>query len=304
MKLQGMPGHRHLRSLVAAAVLVALGACADRAAEAPAVEETAMAAEPVAGEGLADVVAATHRSEASRARDAHRHPVETLTFFGIRPDMTVVELWPFAGWYAEILAPYLRDQGMYYAAAMDPETASEQELRYNESLNAMMAANPDVFSNVKVTALAKGKTDIAPEGSADLVVSFRNVHNWVWADMDEEVYAAAFRALKPGGVFGVVEHRHADPSFEPSQPGQAYVGEQWLIGKIEAAGFQLQDRSDVNNNPLDTRDHPRGVWTLPPNFAGVADADRARYEAIGESDRFTLKFVKPATDAAAAAPVQ
>src|SRR5690606_6286745 len=140
----------------------------------------------------------------------------------------------------------------------------------------------------------KGNGNFAPEGSVDLIVSFRNVHNWVWADMDEEVWAAAFRALKPGGVLGVVEHRHADPAFEPAQPGQAYVGEQWLIGKIEADGFRYVDRYDINIDPRYTKDHRRGVCTLPPNFSGVGVGDRAKYEAIGESDRFTLRFVKPA----------
>lgn len=284
-------GSRHAISFSAFALgaMLAVTGCSGGGADGAAA--TAPAA--MAGAGLAEVVAGSHRSAENGARDAHRHPVETLTFFGIRPDMTVVELWPFGGWYTEILAPYLRDEGVYYAAAMDPETASPRELTYNEGLEAILAANPELYSKVQVTALAKGKGDIAPPGSADLVLSFRNVHNWVWADMDEEVYAAAFRALKPGGVFGVVEHRHDDPAFEPPQPGQAYVGEDWVIGKVEAAGFRLEARSDINNNPRDTKDHPRGVWTLPPNYA-LGDEDRARYEAIGESDRFTLKFVKPA----------
>ncbi len=289
MNLQSRSPIQHLSTVLIAGSLLALGACSksgnDTAAAAP-------QAQP--GEGLAEVVAGAHRSEANRARDAHRHPVETLTFFGIRPDMTVVELWPFGGWYTEILAPYLRDNGTLYAAGMDPETASPQELRYNESLNTLLSSNPELFSKVQVTALGKGNGNIAPEGSADLVVSFRNVHNWVWADMDEEVWAAAFKALKPGGVLGVVEHRHDDPAFEPATPGQAYVGEQWLIGKIEAAGFKFDASSDVNNNPNDTKDHPRGVWSLPPNFAAIEAEDRAKYEAIGESDRFTLRFVKPA----------
>src|SRR5690606_36050075 len=134
-------------------------------------------------EKLQAVVNGDHRSAANKARDAHRHPVETLTFFGIRPDMTVVELWPFGGWYTEILAPYLSDSGVYYAAAMDPATASPQELGYNESLDALLSANSELFSKVRKSALGKGTTEIAPEGTADLVVSFRNVHNWVWADM-------------------------------------------------------------------------------------------------------------------------
>ena len=245
-----------------------------------------------AGAGLAQVVDGAHRSAASKARDAHRHPLETLTFFGIEPHSTVVELWPFGGWYTEILAPYLRDQGVYYAAAMDPQSASPQELRYNESLNALLATRTDLYSRVRISVLAKNKMDIAPPQSADFILSFRNIHNWVWAGMEKDVFAAAYRALKPGGVLGIVEHRSNDPDFEPRVPGQAYVGEEYAVRLIESAGFKLVARSGINNNPRDTKDHPKGVWTLPPSYA-LGDVDRERYTAIGESDRFTLKFVKP-----------
>jgi predicted methyltransferase len=245
-----------------------------------------------AGAALQTVVAGEHRSAANKARDAHRHPVETLGFFGITPQSTVVELWPFGGWYTEILAPYVRDKGVYYAAAMDPASTNAQDLRYNESLNRILAARPDLYGKVRMSVLAKGKMEIAPAGTADLVVSFRNIHNWVWAGIDKDVFAAAFKALKPGGVLGIVEHRHSDPNYEPKTPGQAYVGEEWAVKQIEAAGFKLAARSNINNNPKDTKDHPRGVWTLPPNYA-AGDQDRAKYTAIGESDRFTLKFVKP-----------
>lgn len=299
MKQHRNAAPRRTAGLVLAAMLIAVAGCADRSASETAADaaEAEADVQPVAGEGLAAVVAGEHRSAANKARDVHRHPVETLTFFGIRPDMTVVELWPFGGWYTEILAPYLRDGGVYYAAAMDPASTDANDQRYNAELNALLAAHPELYSNVRLSVLAKGKSEIAPAGTADLVVSFRNIHNWVWADMDEEVYAAAFAALKPGGVLGIVEHRHADPGYEPSTPGQAYVGEQWAIGKIEAAGFKLDARSDINNNPRDTKDHPRGVWTLPPIYA-LGEEDRARYEAIGESDRFTLRFVKPEQAAA------
>lgn len=284
MSLPLRPAARVIPVVLAVVLALLLGACA--------VQSGAGASDTAAREALAAVVAGEHRSAANRARDAYRHPVETLTFFGIRPDMTVVELWPFGGWYTEILAPYLRERGVYYAAAMDPATTSAVEQGYNKSLYDMLAARPDLFSKVRVSVLAKGKSDIAPPGSADLVVSFRNIHNWAWSGMDEEVFAAAFRALKPGGVLGIVEHRHADPGHAPTTPGQAYVGEEWAIRRIEAAGFRLAGRSDINNNPKDTRDYPRGVWTLPPNYA-LGEQDRAKYAAIGESDRFTLKFVKP-----------
>ncbi|MET0282701.1 MAG: methyltransferase [Steroidobacteraceae bacterium] len=241
---------------------------------------------------LAAVVASDHRSAANRARDVYRHPVETLSFFGLRPDMTVVELWPFGGWYAEILAPYLRDHGLYYAAAMDPASADAADRGYNDSLQKLFAAHPQLFSKARLSVLAPGNMQIAPPGSADLVVSFRNIHNWTWAGIEKDVFAAAFRALKPGGVLGIVEHRSNDPDYEPRTPGQAYVGEEYAIRLIEGAGFRLVGRSDINNNPRDTKDYPKGVWTLPPSFA-MGEQDRAKYAAIGESDRFTLKFVKP-----------
>jgi predicted methyltransferase len=245
-----------------------------------------------ASAALAAAVAAEHRSAANKARDPYRHPLETLGFFGITPTSTVVELWPFGGWYTEILAPYLRDQGVYYAAAMDPASTEAEDQRANASLDKLLSARPELYSKVRLSVLAKGKAELAPAGTADLVVSFRNIHNWAWEGMEREVFAAAFKALKPGGVLGIVEHRHNDPNFEPRTPGQAYVGEEWAVKQIEAAGFRLVARSDINRNPKDTKDYARGVWTLPPTFA-MGEQDRAKYAAIGESDRFTLKFVKP-----------
>jgi predicted methyltransferase len=156
----------------------------------------------------------------------------------------------------------------------------------------MLAAHPKVYDKVKMTVLAKGKMQIAPDGTADLIVTFRNLHNWVWAGMEKEVMAAAFRALKPGGILGVVEHRNNDVNFVPKAPGQGYGGEQYAIDLIQGAGFRLVGQSNVNRNPKDTKDYPKGVWTLPPTYA-EGDKDRAKYAAIGESDRFTLRFMKP-----------
>lgn len=285
-----------LAVVIAASVLAYGCSKAPETAEAPAqstesAEQTSVVAD--AEQRLREVVDGEHRSAENKARDQYRHPVETLTFFGIQPNMTVVELWPFGGWYTEILAPYLKGTGKLYAAAMDPDSTNENDKRYNEGLRKMLDARPDLFSEVEVTALAPGKYEIAPEGSADMVLTFRNIHNWVWAGNEKEVFEAAFRALKPGGVLGVVEHRHNDPNFEPKKPGQAYVGEEYAIKLIESVGFKLDARSDINNNPKDTKDHPRGVWTLPPIYA-LGDQDREKYAAIGESDRFTLRFVKPA----------
>ncbi len=240
---------------------------------------------------LKAVVNGDQRSAANKARDKYRHPVETLAFFGIRPNMTVVELWPFGGWYTEIIAPYVKDKGVYYAAAMDPTSTDREDTEYNAELKKLLDARPDLYGKVKWSVLAKGKYNLAPDGSADLVVTFRNIHNWVWSGDEKEVFAAAFRALKPGGVLGVEEHRANDPKAKPGR-GQAYVGEDYAIALIESVGFKLAGKSNINNNPKDTKDYPKGVWTLPPSFA-MGDTDRAKYAAIGESDRFTLRFVKP-----------
>jgi predicted methyltransferase len=241
---------------------------------------------------LAAAVNSDFRSAADKARDPYRHPLQTLSFFGIKPTMTVVELWPFGGWYTAILAPYLHDRGTLYAAAMDPDSAAAEDKRYNSELAAMLAAHPDVYGKVQVTVLAPHKMQIAPDGTADMVVTFRNIHNWVWAGIEKEVLAAAFRALKPGGILGVEEHRNNDPDFIPRTPGVGYVGEQYAIELIQSAGFRLVGQTNVNRNPKDTKDYPQNVWSLPPTYA-EGDKDRARYAAIGESDRFTLKFIKP-----------
>ena len=242
---------------------------------------------------LKTIVNGDQRSAEHKARDKYRHPVETLAFFGIRPNMTVVELWPFGGWYTEIVAPYVKDQGTYYAAAMDPTSNDREDKEYNAELKKLLDAHPDLYGKVKWSVLAKGKYDIAPAGSADMVLTFRNIHNWAWSGYEKEVFAAAFRALKPGGILGVEEHRNNDPKAEPKR-GDAYTGEDYAIGLIESVGFKLAGRSNINNNPKDTKDYPKGVWTLPPSFA-LGDKDHAKYAAIGESDRFTLKFVKPAS---------
>jgi predicted methyltransferase len=280
----------------AASCAVSVVACLLTASGAAVAADSAKGPAPTSGAALKklqDVVKGDHRSAERKARDPYRHPVETLTFFGIQPNMTVVELWPFGGWYTEVLAPYVKGGGTYYAAAMDPESKREGDIKYNADLKKTLDARPDLYGEVKWSVLAPGKFQIAPDGTADMVVTFRNIHNWHWSGIDKDVWAAAFRALKPGGVLGVEEHRNADPKYAPTVRGNAYVGEDWAIQQIEAAGFKLAGRSDVNNNPKDTKDYPKGVWTLPPNYA-EGDKDREKYAAIGESDRFTLKFVKPA----------
>jgi predicted methyltransferase len=235
---------------------------------------------------LRTTVNGEHRLPANKARDGHRHPIETLTFFGIKDDMTVVELWPFGGWYTEILAPYLHDRGKYYAAT---DSAMGMQ-RYNDELKTRMTAHPKLYDKVTITSLNPGKESIAPPGSADLVLTFRNIHNWTRLKIDKAVFEEAFKALKPGGILGVVEHR-SDP--HPTGTPAGYVAEADAIKLVESAGFKLIAKSEINANPKDTKDYPKGVWTLPPNYA-LGDQDRAKYTAIGESDRFTLKFQKPA----------
>lgn len=256
------------------------------------VASAAFAADPPVPK-LAAVINGAHRDAAQKARDVHRHPIETLTFFGIKDNQTVVELWPFGGWYTAILAPYLREHGKYYAAAIDPDTKNEREQSYNKQLKALLDSHPELYDKVVVSALAPGKLEIAPAGTADLVVSFRNIHNWQWAGIDKAVFAEAFKALKPGGVLGIVEHRANPDMAESNTPGNAYVKPEYAIALIESVGFKLIDTSEINANPKDTKDHPRGVWTLPPGYA-LGDQDRDKYTAIGESDRFTMKFMKPA----------
>jgi predicted methyltransferase len=278
-----------------ATCLLAIGLTTMALTAAPSLASSASVTE-TSGADLAKlkaVVNGDQRSAANKARDKYRHPVETLAFFGIRPNMTVVELWPFGGWYTEIIAPYVKDKGTYYAAAMDPTSTDREATEYNGELKKLLEAHPDLYGKVKWSVLAKGKYNLAPDGSADLVVTFRNIHNWVWSGDEKEVFAAAFRALKPGGVLGVEEHRANDPKAKPGR-GQAYVGEDYAISLIESVGFKLAGRSNINNNPKDTKDYPKGVWTLPPSFA-MGDTDHAKYAAIGESDRFTLRFVKPKT---------
>ena len=249
--------------------------------------------------GDAALQAAIHgpqRSTAHTARDAYRHPLQTLEFFGIRPDMTVVELWPGGGWYTEILAPYLRDHGQLIEAGYAPDSTSAYYRKGAASFAKKLADDPAVYGKVRMTYLDPGRPiEFANPGTADMVLTFRNLHNWMHADMLDDVFAAAFRALKPGGVFGVVEHR-ADAGADPHESDlKGYMPVQFVIARAQAAGFKLAAQSEINANPKDTKNYPKGVWTLPPTYT-LGETDRARYAAIGESDRMTLKFVKPAKD--------
>ncbi len=236
---------------------------------------------------LQAAVAGSNRSEANKARDKFRHPVETLTFFGIQPDMTVVEISPGAGWYTEILAPFLKDHGKLYEAVGGGPGA--------KAFADKLKSDPAVYSQVIVTTLQPpAETDIAPAGSADMVLTFRNVHDWLPRGTTQDYFKAFYRALKPGGILGITDHR-ADPT-QPQDPNakNGYVRQDYMIQLAEQAGFKLAGSSEINANPKDLRDHP--VWNLPPTLR-QGEKDRDKYLAIGESDRMTLKFIKPADTA-------
>ena len=249
-------------------------------------------------DALDAAIAGAHRSDNNRARDSFRRPKETLAFFGLRSDMTVVEFSPGGGWYTEVLAPVLRDRGEFYAAHYDMNSGNFQRRSLGGFLRKL-GENPDVYDGVVVTSISKpGGAPMAPVDSADLVVTFRNVHNWLTPDSGGEAGATAtfaemFRVLKPGGVLGVVEHRWPDAATEDPDAGNGYVSEARVIRLAGAAGFEFVARSDHNANPNDDHDHPNGVWTLLPEL-DVDEADKEKYRQIGESDRMVLKFRKPA----------
>jgi len=257
------------------------------------------AAAPDNAASLAAVIAGDHRTDEERLRDPHRHPVETLIFFDIEPDMSVVEVWPGGGWYTQVIAPYLKQGGgKYYAAGFSRQGASDRTLQSIATFRDTYADKPDMYGDVEMTVLGD-EGDIAPDGSADAVLTFRNVHNWTVHDKAEENFAKFYRALKAGGVLGVVDHR-ADGAGLPPDGSSGYVYEADVIELATAAGFDFDSSSEINANALDTKDHPFGVWTLPPvrresEVHGVEDPafDHSSYDAIGESDRMTLKFRKP-----------
>ncbi|MGE3746808.1 MAG: class I SAM-dependent methyltransferase [Sphingomonadaceae bacterium] len=228
------------------------------------------------------------RSEKNRARDQYRHPVETLTFFGVKPTDTIVEIYPSGGWYAEILAPLVRDKGVYYAATQPPG-------KYRDATVKLFESDPARFGKAKLTILDPSKpSEIAPPGTADAVLTFRSVHNLLMAGdaAAAQAFADFYKALKPGGVLGVVDHRLPETADTAREKSSGYIKQSTVVRLATAAGFKLAAESDVNANPKDTADWPDGVWTLPPSLRN-GDKDRERYLAIGESDRMTLKFVKP-----------
>ena len=243
---------------------------------------------------LNEIASGEHRSDAYKARNQYRHPAETLDWFGIRDDLTVVEMSPGGGgWYTEILAPYLRGNGEFYAASYDSESEVEYYRRNHKKYLDKLAAQPDVYDKVNVIEFGPpNKPDLQPAGQADMVVTFRNVHNWLNNGTADQVFGAMFRALKPGGILGLVTHRGGERKAGEKWWKNGYVPEAEVIRLAQQAGFQLVDKSEINANPKDAKDHPKGVWTLPPAYR-LGDEDREKYAAIGESDRMTMKFMKP-----------
>lgn len=249
-------------------------------------------------------MAGDHRDPAFVARDKYRNPKETLKFFGLKPEMTVVEIWPSKGWYTEILAPVLRNRGVYYAAGFamtvkqTPDFLKDMQVEFAGKLSQ----RPDIYDHVVVTELSvPERITIAPPGSVDMILTFRNVHNWMQAGTTQGMLETFYRTLKSGGVLGIVEHRAAPGASMEQMVKSGYVTTEFVIALSEAVGFRLEESSEINANPKDTRDYPEGVWTLPPTLrhcnklktGSDKSACMKKYNAIGESDRMTLRFRKP-----------
>ena len=283
------------KSRLAAALLAAgLSSVAFTTSAAPSTPSTTTAAATADSAALDKILAGAQRSEANRVRDVYRYPKETLAFFGVKPESKVVEIFPGGGWYTEVLAPYLRDRGLYVAAFPASSTKGLQNFKDK------LASQPALYDKAIIMPLGMpAALDIRPAGGADVVVTFRNVHNWIKVGVKPEestvdaFFRSFFAALKPGGVLGVVEHRAKPGTTLEESVKSGYMTEAYVIERATAAGFKLDAKSEINANPKDTKDYKDGVWTLPPVLTR-GEVDRANYLAIGESDRMTLRFVKPA----------
>lgn len=241
---------------------------------------------PQSSSELQAAISTSSRTPANVERDYHRHPYDTLDFFGIKPEMTVVEIWPGGGWYTEILTPLTKGKGTLYAAAPGE--------RGHNGVKKLQAANPALYGDLKLVEFPNKGGPKVPDGSADMVLTFRNVHNWRFGGVDgtQDAFNQMYAMLKSGGVLGVVEHQLPEEMDSANEEKSGYMKRSSVIAFAEKAGFKLDKGSDINANPKDTHDHPDGVWNLPPSYK-AGDKDRAKYQAIGESDRMTLRFVKP-----------
>lgn len=264
----------------------------------------AFAADSAIGEQIGQAATGTHRSTENQARNVYRHPVETLTFFGLADGMTVMEISPGGGWYTEIIAPVMRNNGQYIAAVFDADVPDQPAYRYglNKDLEAKIAASPELYDQVVLVPFSPPQSaSLGNANSIDLIVTFRNTHGWISEGVAQQVFTEFSRVLKPGGALGVVQHRAADGTDPKVTAETGYVSEEAVIAMAAEAGLVLEARSEINANPADTKDYPGGVWTLPPGLDACADAEdeaakaacEAPYKAIGESDRMTLLFRKP-----------
>ncbi len=243
---------------------------------------------------LQQAIESSHRSQESKSRDQFRHPLEILRFFEVEPDMTVVELWPGGkGWYTEILAPYLKDDGKLYAAHFSSNSDIPYFVKNLKNFREKINVQPEIYEDIILTVLQPPQfLDIAPKDSADRVLTFRNFHNWMKNGQIENVLSAAYKALKPGGLLGIVEHRALTGEEQDPKALSGYVKESHVITLAEKVGFKFSGKSEINANPKDTTRHPKGVWSLPPSLR-LKNKNRDKYLSIGESDRMTLKFLKP-----------
>lgn len=290
------------RGLIASAAIVALAACGRRDAAPEAAPEDQPAVKAAAPASRLDAaIGGAWRAEDAK-RDPWRHPRETLEFFGLAPGMTVVEVWPGSGWYTQILAPFLKDtNGKLYAASFQtsegtPSAAAEVVATYR----AVLQRNRGLYGEVEFTSFGPTSGPVAPAGTADLVLFMQTLHNWMAAGLTEKAFVDAFAALKPGGVLGVEAHRGETGRPQDPLAADGYVQEAYVKQLAAEAGFRFDAASEINANAKDTRDHPFGVWTLAPERRSAAPGepldpafDRAAFDAIGESDRMTLRFVKP-----------
>lgn len=244
-----------------------------------------------------DTLKAAHRTPEFVLRDQYRHPFETLKFFDVQPGATVVEIWPGKGWYTEVLVPYLATEaskkGVLYAAHFPTGVGVDYYDTNHALFVEKLAVHPDVYGQVKMAAFDPKRNQLTvPEGSADHVLTFRNVHNWLRSESEAKAFELFYKALKPGGILGVVEHRAPEKMDWGTMKTSGYMTEQYVIDLAQKAGFILEAKSEINSNAKDTKNHPKGVWTLPPSLR-LKEQGREKYLAIGESDRMTLKFRKP-----------
>ena len=247
------------------------------------------------GSRLQYAINGEHRTDSFVSRDQYRHPRQTLEFFEVEADMSVVEIWPGQGWYTEILAPYL-SRGVFYAAYFPAGVGVSFYDKYRRLFEEKLARNPDIYGAVKITDFDPKRAVLSvPDSSLDRVLTFRNVHNWLRTESEATAFELFYRALKPGGILGVVEHRAQAKTDWNTMKDSGYMTEQYVIELAESAGFVLEARSEMNANPKDNKRHPEGVWSLPPTLRGVTPGgyEARKFLAIGESDRMTLKFRKP-----------